>query len=443
MMQRLTIYQRAVPIILANASVPLLGLVDTAILGLHAGKGDLAALAIGTTLFNLLFWNFGFLRMSTTGFIAQATNRQQEQTLIFFRAGGLALVIGTILVLLQYPIQYLAFLLFRAPAEVESIAASYFAVRVFAAPATLILYCVTGALIGLGKAKSLLVFQLALNGLNALLNCAFVIALDYGMTGIAWGTVISEYTVAACSLLLIHRHLFSLRLPDKARLSKLLSTTTLSQFASVNRDIFFRTLFLLLSFFWFINQSAQQSETVLAANQVLLALISFSAFFLDGFAFVAEAEVGRHYSQRNITKFRRAVRLTTEAAATIAAVLAAILWLADDVIISALTNIPEVQRQASAFSPFAAVYVLCSFAAFQLDGIFIGTTRAREMRNASILSFLGFIAAFYLLTYIHPTNGLWLSFIFYVVLRALSLGRYYPGLLRMHSAPANQNQLQD
>lgn len=443
-MQRSTVYRRAVPIILANASVPLLGLVDTAVLGFHAGKSDLAALAIGTTLFNLLFWNFGFLRMSTTGFIAQAADQPQKQTLILLRALSLATLLGVILILLHYPIGGIAFLLFQAPAEIESIAADYFAIRVFAAPATLTLYCVTGTLIGLGHSKSLLALQLTLNTLNALLNCAFVIALSYGMNGLAWGTVISEYIIAIGSLFLIHRYLFALKLPaTAAALYEFLSAAAFRRLFAVNRDIFIRTLFLLLSFFWFTNQSAQQGDTVLAANQVLLALISFSAFFLDGFAFVAEAEVGRHYSQGSIAQFRRAVRLTTEAAAIIAAALAGILWLGGDMIVGALTNLSDVQQQALAYIPYAAIYILCSFAAFQLDGIFIGTIRAKAMRNASVLSFFGFIVAYYLLTYIYPADGLWLSFVFYVVLRAVSLGWYYPGLLRVHSGPMTGSRPRD
>lgn len=433
MLTRTDIYSRALPIVLANASVPLLGLADTTMLGRFGSIQDLAALAICSVLFNIIFWSLGFLRMSTTGLIAQSSDPDQsnKRQLIVFRSILLALLLSLLLLLLRTPIKSLSFFVFQADLHVESIAQEYFDIRIWGAPATLIFYCICGICIGLGKSTWLMLFQLLLNLLNIALNFLFVYHYDLGIKGLAWGTLISEYLSVFLALLLTHHFLTPLSLVSLARknLARVFDTAQIYDMVVINRDIFIRTLFILLSFFWFTNQSAQLGDVILAANQILLTLISFSAFFLDGFAFVAEAEVGRHYSRRDRLRFTRAVRLTTEAAAITALALSVCVFHLGAYLISAITNLQDVRNEAINLAPFAAAYILLSFPAFQLDGIFIGTTSARQLRNASIFSFILFIASYYLLTYIDPLQGLWLSFIFYVIFRAGFLGYYYKLLL--------------
>lgn len=429
---RASVYRRALPIILANASVPLLGLIDTAILGFFGQTQDLAALAIATVLFNMLFWAFGFLRMSTTGFIAQTlANDDEGRQTLFIRAVIVALVFSFLLLLFQIPIQIIAFKLLNASQLIESIASEYFYIRIWGAPATLTFYCVCGTLIAMGKSKWLLFFQVFLNLSNACLNYIMVVFWDMGLSGLAWGTIISEFAVVCLSLIIIHFKFISFSVKGSffIKAKQILEYREMRRFIDTNRDIFIRTFFLLCGFFWFTNHSAKLGEVVLAANQILLILISFSAFFLDGFAFVAEAEVGKQYGAGNGQQFKRAVQLTTEAAGVTAVLMASTLWLFDHQIVAMLTNIAPVAEQVFELSHFAAIYILFSFAAFQLDGIFIAATAAREMRNASIVSFSSFIASYHLLTYIDPLKGLWLSFIAYVVFRSIALGWYYPRLL--------------
>lgn len=420
---------RAWPIILANASVPLLGLADTAIMGHSGNTSGVAALAVATLLFNFLFWAFGFLRMSTTGFIAQAstTSDLSSVKLVLLRSLILALLIGVILILSQTLLARLSFLLFNATASVESQAQEYFLIRIFGAPATLGLYCLFGVLIGLGKSKWLLFFQLFLNLNNVLLDLLFAVVFNFGLKGIAVGTLVAEWFTFIVAIFFIFRLILPSCLQELFYALKMILKNfyLFLPLLNTNTNIFIRTLFLLAGFFWFTNESAKLGDHVLAANHILLGIISFSAFFLDAFAFVTEAEVGRLASSSGSRRFRTVIIKTTELAGVAALFLAFLFYLWGSHIITAMTSIEQVQTQAIRFLPFAATYILCSFLAFQLDGIFIGLTLSRAMRNTSVFSFLLFIACNYLLTFVLPIYALWLSFIFYVITRALSLGYYY------------------
>lgn len=433
-LSRLDIFKRAFPIILANASVPLLSLADTAMMGYFGSVQDLAALAIVTVLFNMIFWSFGFLRMSTTGLVAQQSgftdSSLMQETIL--RSLSLALLFSLALIVLQWPIKTLSFFIFDLTPNTLLQSEAYYNIRIWGAPATLVYYCLCGILIGLGKSKWLLFFQLVLNSVNVLLNFIFVYFINLGVLGLAVGTVISEFVVTIFALLLINQNIHPIlsNRSVKAFRSIVFKIKGYGTLLALNRDIFLRTLFLLLSFMWFTRQAAQLGDTVTAATQILLSIISFTAFFLDGFAFVAEAEVGKQFGHRNIQAFKRAVKYTTEAAAVTALCFALILFFFGGKVINLLTDLESVQKQANSLLPFCCAYIAISFAAFQLDGIFIGTTQAKAMRNASLISFIGFIASYYSLTYIDALSGLWLSFIGYISLRAVTLGLSYPKLLR-------------
>lgn len=429
-----TVFQRALPIILANASVPLLSLADTAMLGYFGTTTDLAALAVVSVLFNLIFWSFGFLRMSTTGLIAQSQGQDgsDQRTHIVWRALVLAQICSISLLIFSWPLREISFGFFSLAETTETPAREYFNIRIWCAPATLCYYCLCGILIGLGKSRWLLFFQVALNFLNIFLNFIFVYIFGLGVDGLALGTVISETLLVLISAVLINKYILPLWFgrDNSPSWQTVFKASKIKLLLSLNRDIFLRTLFLLLSFLWFTRQAAEMGNTVIAANQLLLAIISFTAFFLDGFAFVAEAEVGKQFGKGDVAGFRRAVNITSQAAAFTAIVFSIILFFYGSGVISLLTNIEPVKEVAISFMPYTAVYIAISFAAFQLDGIFIGTTQGPALRNASLFSFAGFIASYHLLTYIEAYNGLWLSFISYIFLRAVSLACYYPSLLK-------------
>lgn len=431
-LSRRRILALAWPVILANAAVPLLGLVDTAVIGRYGSPQDLGAIAVGAVIFSFVYWSFGFLRMSTTGFVAQAAGADNEPEVraTLGRALLTSTALGLLLIALQWPISYLALLLMDTSESVTAITADYFRIRIWGAPAALGLFALMGLLIGLRQTRALLAAQLLLNGLNITLDVIFAGVFGWGAAGIALGTALAEWTtlivVGAWVVKRLrqragdHEPLFPrTRVFDRERLAGLLSA---------NFDIMLRTLLLTFSFAWFVRQSAGLGDAVLAANHILLQFVSFSAFFLDGYAFVAEALVGEALGRRNRKLFDLAVRRSTELAAATALALAVLLLLAGNTLIHLLTVHEPVQAAAATHLPWVGLYVLLSFAAFQLDGVFIGATRTRAMRNASAASVAVYLPAAWLLLPAFGSHGLWGAFVIYVCARALALLWAYPSL---------------
>lgn len=436
------ILQLTCPIILANSATPLLGLIDTAVIGHTAGPRHLGAIALGALLFNFVYWGFGFLRMSTTGFVAQAAGRSDHIAILetTLRALCMAGIIGTTLVLLQWPIIEAALSLLGASHEVETITRDYFSLRIWGAPATLATYVLMGYFIGQGLSRSLLMVQLILNGLNITLDILFAGYLDMGARGIALGTALSEWTTFFIALTMVARHhaaqvSLSLRQLPLLPWHELFARAKLVPLLKANSNLMIRTLFLLLGFAVFTDQGARFGDTTLAANHILLQFISFSAFFLDGFAFASESLSGRALGQGKRNIFLITLRRTTLLAAITALILAGGIALCGNTLLLLLTDIKEVHSLASEYLLWCALYVGVSFAAFQLDGLFIGTTTTVPLRNASILATSTFLGLAYWLIPIHHNNGLWMAFVTFVLLRALFLGAYWRHILRQLPSP--------
>ena len=423
---------KAWPIILANAAVPLLGLVDTAVIGNIGSVEDLGAIAFGALIFSFVYWSFGFLRMGTTGFTARAAGAGDEIEVraVLGRALLMAVGLGTLLILLQWPIRLIAFLLLDGTDAVEILASDYFRIRIWGAPATLTNFALMGLLIGLGLGKSVLLVQLFLNGLNILLDVWFAAVLKLGVAGIALGTVVAEWLTVALAGYLIFRKLQQNKIPNESFWPKarVLDKPMLMKTLSANADIMIRTLLLVFSFAFFVNQSARFGDVLLAANHILLQLISFAAFFLDGYAFVVEAITGTAIGAGKLVRFDLAVRRTSTLALVTAIGLAILTWVWGHLAVGLLTDITEVRSAAVDMLFFAALYIACSFAAFQLDGVFIGASFTREMRNAATLSLLVFLLVWWLLERALGINGLWWAMIIYVVARAGALLMYFPSL---------------
>lgn len=428
------IIKLAVPVILANASVPLLGLADTAAIGRTGAAVDLGAIALASLIFNFVYWGFGFLRMGTTGFISQAAgaNDIDETHALLFRAVLLGGIIGIALILLQQLIGEVAVSLLNASDEIKVLVKDYFYTRIWGAPATLITFTLLGTFIGMGWTKHLLLVQLFLNGLNILLNVLFVVGFDFGVRGIALGTAIAEWTTLFFASYLLIRKMKLAHLWERIQELQMLvfNKEKLIALFKVNGDIMIRTLALLSGFAWFANQGADFGDEVLAANHVLLQFVSLSAFFLDGYAHVAEMLTGKAYGAKNKTYFIQQVKHSTILAGVTALFLAGSIYSLSDLLIPLLTKDTQVQAIAFAHSLYAAVYIALSFAAFQLDGIFIGVTKSVEMRNATIVALIVFIGSASLLTSPYGNVGLWIAFIIYVIVRAIMLGLYYPAILR-------------
>jgi len=428
------IIKLASPIILANASVPLLGLADTAIIGQTGTASDLGAIALASLVFSFVYWGFGFLRMGTTGFIAQAAGAKEadEMHALVFRAVLLGLAIGIALILLQTWIGRTALFLMSASDVVKASVEDYFYIRIWGAPATLITFSLLGTFIGMGWTRYLLWTQLFLNGLNILLNVTFVLGFGLAVKGIALGTVLAEWTTlfVAGFLLMKKMELNHPVLRVRQLRSRIFDQRKLIALIKVNTDIMIRTLALISGFAWFANQGAKFGDHILAANHVLLQFVSLSAFFLDGYAHVAEMLAGQAYGAKKRVIFVREVRHSSILAGITALGLSIAVYALGSILIPLLTKDVQVQTVASQHSSYASLYILVSFAAFQLDGIFIGVTKSREMRNATLIALAVFIGSENILTNSYQNAGLWMAFIVYVVIRAVALSAYYPSILR-------------
>jgi MATE family multidrug resistance protein len=419
------------PVVLAQVATATTGVVDTVVMGRFGTAVDLAAVALAAVTFNFIYWSFGFLRMSTTGLAAQALGAgdRRESRAVLVRAALLGAGIGLALLVLAPLILAVALALFGAARDVEAGAAAYFGTRIWGAPAILVTYAVSGWLLGAGRTRALLALQVVLNGVNAVLDAWFVGALDLGPEGIGAGTAIAEWTALGFGLLLVRRDLLSrdrATIADRERIRSLLAA---------NRDIMIRTLALVFAFAWFANSGARVGTAALAGNEVLLQFITVSAFVLDAFAFVTEKEAGEAFGARDPTRLRRAVRITTEIAFGFAALFTVLYLAGGPIVIEAIVADPAARDAALAFLPFCAVVPLLGVAAWQLDGIFLGTTQGRALRIAGVASAALYVATDLILAPRFGNAGVWTAFLLMYVYRAAGLGAFWPRLVRAAGAP--------
>lgn len=422
------VWRLAGPIILANLTTPLLGAVDTAVVGHLPDPSFIGGVAVGSVIFSFLFWGFGFLRMGTTGFTAQAYGAGDDAELraCLLRPLALALGFGLLLILLQSPVRLIALWAMDASAEVSGHTAAYFDIRIWSAPAALVNYAILGWLLGVQRAQAALVLQLLLNGLNILLDLVFVIGFDLGVAGVAWATLIAEVTAAFAGLAMILTGLD--RLPGRADWPRLRDPARFAALMRVNVDIFLRTLCLVLAFAIFTSESAGFGDVVLAGNAILLQFQSIVAYGLDGFAHAAEILAGNALGAGNRRTFRRAVVVCTLWGVGGALVASLVLALAGAPLIALFTSLPEVRLSAATYLWWTIASPLVAVWSFLLDGIFIGATRTAAMRNAMLLSLAVFVAAKWLLLAPLANHGLWLSMMLFMTARAVTLGIVYPAL---------------
>ncbi len=331
------------------------------------------------------------------------------------------------LIAAQWPVSFIAFRLLDGGAEVESLARVYFDIRIWSAPFALANYALAGWFIGLGRAKVALVLQVFLNLVNVFFNIWLALGLGWGVAGIAAGTLIAEVSAAALGLLLAARALGAY--PGTWTRARLLDAARLARTIAVNRDIMIRTIVLLLSFAWFTAKSAEAGTVTLAVNSILLQFVTVSAFFLDGFALAAETLVGKATGARNLRQFDMAAKLSTAWAGGISLVLSAAIFLFGGAVIDFLTIDAEVRSAARVYLAWAAVLPALSVWCYQLDGIFIGATRSTEMRNAALVS-SGLFLVLWWLFLPYGNHGLWAALAGFNLMRAASLGFYYPRLRR-------------
>ena len=423
-----TILKLAIPNIISNLSVPLLGVVDTALVGHLDQVFYLGALAVGSMIFNFIFWGFGFLRMGTTGLTAQEYGARDrgKMILILVRVQLIALGIGLLLILLQTPIILFSLWIIESSAEVAEYTKVYYDIRIYTAPAILALYGLQGWFLGMQNAKYPMIITIVHNLLNIALNLYFIKVLDMHVDGVAWGTLISTYLALALGLYLFFKRYK--RYVARYIHTELINTVALKQYFAVNRDIFIRTVCLIFTFSFFTAMSAKQGDLVLAANTILLQLWMVASYGIDGFAYAAESLIGRFKGSRDPDKLKQAVTLNIMWGLALGAMGTTIYWIFSDPLLWMFTNNEEVIALAKVVLFWTVMAPLVSSFCYILDGVFIGATETGPMRNTMLVAtFLIFLPAYYFGTMLYSIHGLWLAMVLFMIARGVALAFYLPG----------------
>lgn len=410
----------AVPMTLAYISTPLLGLVDTAVIGQVNDAALLGGLAVGSVLFDVVGAFFYFLRAGTTGLAAQAlgANNGLEMRAVLGRALLLGMAGGLIVIFLQWPILWFGLPLIGGTEAVQSAAATYFSIRAFSAPFVLANYSILGWYLGLGKATTGLLIQTFLNVINMLLSIVLVMVFDWGIPGVAWATFIAEMLTFGLGLLLIRRELRGSLLPS---LAQILLWERLKPMLALNRDIMIRSMVMLFAFAFFTSRGAMQGEAVLAANAVLQKFIMVASFFLDGTASATEQVVGRAIGAKQRSAFHQALKLSVGWGFGLSFCAALVLWVAGGPLIDLLTVNEQVRETARVYLMWAALAPIVGTLAFQMDGVFVGATWSADMRNSVVFSTLLYLACYFVLYPLYGNHGLWMALLVFFGARGVSL----------------------
>ncbi len=419
----------ALPIVLSNATVPLLGLVDTGVVGQLGDPVPIGAVAIGAIILSALYWMFGFLRMGTTGLTSQALGAgdQPEADALLSRALIIGIGGGLAIVVLQWLIFPVGFWISPASPEVETLAREYMSIRVWSAPAAIGLFGITGWLIATERTRAVLVLQVWMNGLNIALNFLFVLGFGWGVPGVAIASLLAECSGLALGLWLCRDAFGRAFWKDWARV---FDRVRLLRMAAVNRDILLRSLCLEAIFVSFLFYGARAGDVPLAANQVLIQFLHVTAYALDGFAFAAETLVGHAMGARNRTRLRRAALMATQWSAAIVVLFSLCILAFGGAVIDLMTTSDEVRAAARIYLPWMVLAPVLGVGAWMLDGIFIGATRTVDMRNMMAITTVIYILAVWALMPIFGNHGLWASLMVSFVARTITLGLRYPALER-------------
>ncbi|MEF3048368.1 MATE family efflux transporter [Pseudotabrizicola sp. L79] len=417
------------PIILSNATVPILGAVDTAVVGQIGQAAPIGAVGLGAVILASVYWIFGFLRMGTSGLAAQAhgAGDQVERAAILYRALVIGLGFGLIIVVAQAGLFWAAFRLAPASDQIESLAQEYLSIRIWGAPATIALYAVNGWLIAVERTRSVLILQIWINGVNAVLDLWFVLGLGWGVQGVALATLTAEVT-GLCLGLWLCRAAFG---PIwQSALAALRNAVALRRMLSVNGAIMLRTVLLQGAFTSFLFLSAGQGDQSLAANQVLMQFLSITAYALDGFAFAAETLVGQAVGARARDDLQRAARLSFRWGIAGSLLLGLAFGLGGPVLIDLMTTAPDVRAEARSLLIWVALAPVIGIASWMYDGIFIGATLTRAMVISVAVAVVAYGAAVALLPPIFGNHGLWAALMVLNAMRGITAGLMWPGLRR-------------
>jgi len=419
---------------LANAAAPFVGFVDTFVIGQFSSTTALAGIGLGAVIYALFYWGFGFLRMSTAGLTAQSDgqNNVKDIQAHLFRAVPLGIFIGLIIFTLQAFILLGLFKIFTASAPIEAAARDYITARLWGLPAYLGGIAMMGWFVGLGEAGRALTMQIWLNLVNIILSPVFVIIFGWGIFGVGIATAIADWAGLTAGVVLAAKELRKRGGLNRDVLTRkvLLAWDDVKKLGVSNINIFIRTIAMTIGFSFFGNAAAGQGETFLAGYHILMQFVTVIALVLDGFAHTAEATVGAAFGARDRKAFDRAVKLTNEFSCVFAILCFAAVILLGPVLINLLTPDDAVRLSANTYLIFCALAPVVGFAAWQLDGIFIGTTQTAAMRNSAIIAVIIYLSAHYLITPHLGPSGIWIAFLIYYIARWVTMLPAYPAIRR-------------
>lgn len=430
-----TIIAIAFPAILANSSAPLVGLVDTWAIGHLPDPAYLAAIGLGSVIFNFILWAFGFLRMGTTGIIAQAKGKDDNELLVtgIWRSIALALALGVVLLVLQDIILITALKALAPPDSVANLTQEYFHIRIWATPAALLIYAISGVLFGLAKTRAVLVQQLVLNITNAVLNVIFVVGLGMGVAGVAWGTLIAQWLAAAIGIRILVQIIGMPALINGLRNSRTWLLSGFRKLIAINGFIFIRTILLMTALSLVMRVAGGLGEVEMAASHVVMQYMLLISLGLDGFAHSTEALAGNAWGNGKRLEFRRWVKLTGIWAIAASLIYALGFFLGGNAITSLLTDIAEIRLTVEALMPLVIALPVVAVACYQFDGVYIAATAGAAMMVTMAVAFVVYILVLDPMTTRWGLAGLWGAVLIFMAVRGGTQAIWYPRLESMLS----------
>ena len=419
------IFKLSIPIFFANLAIPMVGIIDTALMGNLGSLSYLSATSVAANLFSMIFWSFGFLRMGTVGMVSQANGRNDYTEILNIVVRNLlfVLAISITIILLQNLILSLSLKIFDLSEATRNLYEQYFKIRVYSAPGELTLYIITGLYVGLQKTKTSSLAVGFFSILNILLSIVLVTKFDLNIKGVAYGTLFSALITSIIFLIYMFWYL-SKYTKITINFAQIFNLKKIKNIFNINLNIFIRTILLTFSFLWFTYLGTQIGEDYVAANAILINLVFLSAFILDAYAFSTEGIVGYSLGKKDLNLFKRIIKNSFILSSVTGLIISIIFFFSHNSVINLMSDINEIRILSSSYVVWLIILPIISSFCYQFDGIFIGTSQTKELRNAMIFSVLSYLTISILLTKFLSNNGIWISLCIFMILRAASLFYY-------------------
>jgi MATE family multidrug resistance protein len=419
------ILKLSIPIFFANLAIPMVGIIDTTLMGNLGSLSYLSATSVAANLFSMIFWSFGFLRMGTVGMVSQANGKNDHSEIlnIIIRNLLFVLTISIILILIQNFILNLSLKIFDLSEATKDLYSQYFRIRVYSAPGELTLYIITGLFVGLQKTKTSSFAVGFFSILNILISVVLVTKFDLNIEGVAYGTFFSALITSIIFLIYIFWYL-SKYAKIEIKFTQILNIKKIKDIFNINLNIFIRTILLTFSFLWFTYLGTQIGEDYVAANAILINLVFLSAFILDAYAFSTEGIVGYSLGKKDLTLFKNIVKNSFILSSISGLIISIIFFFTNNFVINFMSDIDEIRKLSSSYVIWLIILPVISSFCYQFDGIFIGASQTKELRNAMIFSVLVYLLISILLIKFLFNTGIWISLCIFMILRAISLFWY-------------------